>query len=141
MVEHERADQTDLSQVGLEDVYLIPVFVINDILRKRRCAFAIRLKMSLHVHRGLRPDAAVAVTTVKKVQCTDLGLWRSLDGPNTVQGIAGFHSLLLVHLTGADNPIPSADFKLTVCGEAERECGGGVETRGDREKSWAKEER
>lgn len=50
---------------------------------------------------------------------TDLGLRRSSDGPDTVQSVAGFHSLFLLHLTGANNPIPSTDVKLTVCGEPE----------------------
>lgn len=53
------------------------------------------------------------------VPCTDLGLRRSPDGPDTVQSITRFHFLLLLHLTRANNPIPSAEFKLTVCKESE----------------------
>lgn len=51
--------------------------------------------------------------------CTDLGLRRSPDGPDTVQSITRLHFLFLLYLTGANNPIPSTDFKLTVCREAE----------------------
>ena len=46
--------------------------------------------------------------------CTDLGLRRSPDGPDTVQSVARLHPLLFVHLTGANNPVPAADLKLTV---------------------------
>ena len=62
--------------------------------------------------------------------CTDLGLRRSPDGPDTVQSITRLHSLFLFHLTGADNPIPSTNFELTVCSR-----------RGEKETKRRKEER
>lgn len=45
---------------------------------------------------------------------THLGLRRSSDSPDTVQSITRFHSLFLLHLTGANNPVPSADVELAV---------------------------
>lgn len=61
------------------------------------------------------------------VPCTDLGLRRSPDGPNTVQSITRLHFLFLLHLTGTNNPIPSTNFKLTVCREEGRRKGKGKE--------------
>lgn len=65
-------------------------------------------------------DRSDTCLIANEVSCTDLGLRRSPDGPDTVQSIARFHSLFLIHLTGANNPIPPSDFKLTVCREVEK---------------------
>lgn len=53
------------------------------------------------------------------VPYTDLGLRGSPNGPDTVQSITRLHSFFLFYLTGVNDPIPSTDFKLTVCREAD----------------------
>lgn len=51
---------------------------------------------------------------------TDLGLGRGPDGPDAVQSITRLYPFLLLHLTGANNPVPAADLKLTVCTSKQR---------------------
>lgn len=82
---------------------------------------------------GLRPDATLQlfyIIELKKAKdavisddsvgpCTDLGLRGSPDGPDTVQSITRLHSFFLFYLTGVNNSIPSTDFKLAICREAD----------------------
>lgn len=54
------------------------------------------------------------IEPILRMNVTDLGLRRSSNSPDTVQSIARFYSLLLLHLTGANNPVPPADVELAV---------------------------
>lgn len=80
-----------------------------------------KIENSQSIKHGLkdRTEAHIPLFLMLLLLYTDLGLRRCPDGPDTVQSITGLHFLFLLHLTGANNPIPSANFKLTVCTETE----------------------
>jgi len=50
----------------------------------------------------------------------DLGLRRSSDDPDTVQRLPRLHLVLLLHLAGANHPVPATHLKLALCWRRER---------------------